>query len=317
MRRNERRQRMKFQKTLPHCTPRIGCNPLKRPALTWLALLLILLSSKTIRAAAAVKEPGGGVDPVLLTHPETAFVANFVAISVDQQPLANDAPEVLFQKSGPDADFIAEVWKDAQGHVVHQREVLFVKHDYGVVVDYLYGWKGSHKVSCTITMPAGGVNAERGLSRFNFGNGKEFRVQHLGQAGPLADPVVVNSAGGKEVSEEYRLTLPAPFASIFYGTRFGEAKIEYVQPSNPMVVKCKVTRPNGVIDEVGIAWEYRDQLHLGGNVLKGWAAVARKGPGVMTNIEIEPPRPVTPTASREAVSSGTEGSFLNISPKPR
>ncbi len=54
-----------------------------------------------------------------------------------------------------------------------------------------------------------------------------------------------------------------------------------------MVVKCKVTLPDGRIDEVGIAWEWRDQLHLGGKVMKGWAAVARKGPGAAGDIEIK------------------------------
>lgn len=276
---------------------------MKNRLLKVVALLALSLLNSGVRAANGFpdgQEPGGAVDLLLLTHPESAFcappagAANF-AISVDKQPVSYAAPEILFQKSGSDADFIAGVWKDAQGQVVHQREVLIVKPDYGVVVDYLYGWKGAHEVSCVVKLPAAEVKAERGSSRFQRGNGTDFIVQHLGLVASQADPAVSGSAGFSEVSDFYRLALPAPYASVIYTTRSGVTKVEYVQPSNPMVVKCKVTLSDGRIDEVGIAWEYRDQLHLGGKVLKGWAAVARKGPGVTTDIQIKPPRLETPT----------------------
>ncbi|MEI8233163.1 MAG: hypothetical protein WCH57_00590 [Verrucomicrobiota bacterium] len=258
------------------------------------ALILCVLStfSADIQAANGQQETVSAAATLLLTHPESAFVAppagvaNFV-VSIDHQPLPYDAPQILFQKFASDADFIAGVWKDAQGNVAHQREVLIVKPDYGVVVDHLYGWKSCHEVSCVVALPAGELKAEGGVHRFNLGSGKDFIVQYLGSSAPSADPTITSSAGFSSLSETYRLSLPAPFASVFYSGRSAAPKIEYIKPSNPMVVKCKVTLPDGRIDEVGIAWEWRDQLHLGGKVMKGWAAVARKGPGAAGDIEIK------------------------------
>ena len=265
-----------------------------------LALLASALSAADAHAASSLKEPASGIDPLLLTHPASAFLtktaarANFF-VRVDQQALSYEAPEIVFQKSGADADFIVGVWRDAQGNIVHQREVLIVKPDYGVVVDYLYGWKGAHEVSCVVKLPASEVKMDKGASQVDCGNGQGFTVQHLGAGLPLANPAIPSSPGSSAVSETYKLTLPAPFSSFFSKTQSVPPKMEFVQASNPMVVKCKVTLPDGRIDEVGIAWEARDQLHLGCKVLKGWAAVARKGPCASADIEIKAPLAVPPT----------------------
>jgi len=200
--------------------------------------------------------------------------------------LSYSSPEIVFQKSGAEADFIVGVWRDSQGKVVHQREVLIVKPDYGVVVDYLLGWKGNHEVACAIGIPSGGSVADTG-SNPAVGAG-ELAIQRLGLAKPApASEAASGPAGTHALAQTGPITLPAPIAWAFSRNQSGAPKFEPIQAANPMVVKCRVTLPGGSIDEVGIAWEFRDQLHLGGKVLKGWAAIARKGPGAGTDIEIK------------------------------
>ena len=76
---------------------------------------------------------------------------------------------------------------------------------------------------------------------------------------------------------------PAPIATVLFGwTGATTPKIEYVKP---MIVKFKVTFPDGRVDEIAVAWEAR-ALHLSGKEFKGWAACSRSGPAGMSSIEI-------------------------------
>jgi hypothetical protein len=265
-----------------------------------LAVSGLLFPSLTLEAIAQGTNTGTGTstgtgtnDASLLLHPEKAFVtpspeaANF-AISIDKQPLSYADPTILFRTNSDTSDFIAGVWKDPEGHVIHQREVLIVKPDYGVVVDYLYGSQ-EHEITCVTSLTAGSVKTENGATLFVQGDGKGLIVRHNSPDVPIAsictDPTTsspVPSALAR-LSEIYRLTLPSPFASVFCSSGASVPRFEYVKPANPMIVKCRVTMPDGRIDDVGIAWEARD-LHLGGKHFTGWAAVARQSPGGLGNL---------------------------------
>jgi hypothetical protein len=69
-------------------------------------------------------------------------------------------------------------------------------------------------------------------------------------------------------------------------------KVDYVKAVNPMVVKLKVTFPEGRTDEIVTAWEARS-LHIGKSEFNGWAVVLShdpEGPGATareSSIEIK------------------------------
>jgi len=250
-------------------------------------LLAIVLCLSAIQAGAQ-----NTPNAALLLHPEKAFLppstatANFV-VSVDGQPLSYAAPQILFFKTGSDADFIAGVWKDAAGKVVHQREVLIVKPDYGIVVDHIYGSQ-QHDVSSTVELDILKSKNEGNITLVSLKSGCEFAIQTLRPPESPISYIPSNPTDKRVPSETSRLTLPIPVAAVFFPITQPTAtlKIEFVKPTNPMIVKCKVTLAGGRVDEVGIAWESRE-LHLGGKAFKGWAAVLRQGPDSAGDIEIK------------------------------
>ncbi len=256
------------------------------------ALLVFHLLAIGLCLSAPLARAGNAADVSLLLHPEKAFVtsstatANF-AVSVDGKPLSYDAPQVLFEKTGGDADFIAGAWKDSAGKIIHQREVLIVKPDYGIVVDHLYGSQ-EHEVSRTVELAVLDIKSERNIAYASLKNGEKFTIQALRPPESRGNLFISGAADKRCLSETCRLTLPSPFTSVFFPCAQTPAapKIEFVKPANPMIVKCKVTFSGGRVDEVGIAWESRE-LHLGGKAFKGWAAVFRQGPGTAGNIEIK------------------------------
>jgi len=249
-------------------------------------LLAIVLSFSAMKA-----ETQNTPDVALLLNPEKAFltssatVANFV-VSVDGKPLSYATPQILFNKAAGNADFIAGAWKDAAGRTIHQREVLIVKPHYGIVVDHLYGSQ-EHEVSSAVELTVLDIKSNGNIAFANLNNGENFFIQSLRPPEFPVSSLLAGQDGMRVLTQTCRLNLPGPFASVFFpGAQSSSAlKIEFVKPANPMIVKCKVTFPDGRVDEVGIAWESRE-LHLGGKAFKGWAAILRQGPGAAGDIEI-------------------------------
>ena len=226
-------------------------------------LFCFLLAAASLRAEPAF-------DPLkLLLHPEAIFQANAAAMSnvalapeVDGKVLSVAAPRILFQQSNAHADFVAAAWDDAASKVIHQREVLFVKPDYVVVVDQVYG-NGPHTV--VRQMQASDSVTVKGID-----TSKEATAKQM---------IVLTS----------QVNLPAPFATILTNRgASGGLKIEMIKAHNPMIVKYKVTFPHGRTDEGGVAWESR-ALHLGSPEipLAGWAAWVEKQSGQVTTFEIK------------------------------
>ncbi len=226
-------------------------------------LFCFLLAAASVRA-----EPV--FDPLkLLLHPDATFLQGSpsspsitLSPEVDGKALSIAAPRILFQQSNAHADFVAAAWDDSAGKAIHQREVLFVKPDYVVVVDQVYG-SGPHTV--VRQMLASDSVTVKGID-----TSKEATAKQI-----LAFTSPTN--------------LPAPFATILTkpGTS-GGLKIEMIKAHNPMIVKYKVTFPNGRTDEGGVAWESR-ALHLSTPEipLAGWAAWVEKQSGQVTTFEIK------------------------------
>jgi hypothetical protein len=253
--------------------------------------ILPLLLRVSLAADPSTTDPSRDVGVTsLLTHPEQVFVtpsgdtANF-ALSLDAQPLSYDSPEILFQTNSDTTAFVAGAWKDSTGEVIHQREVLIVKPDYGIVVDHLYGSQ-QHEITSVTTMEAAKVREDGGMAVFTLGTGKEIITRHLVPAMPPTMLAGSEPHGTARVTETCRATLPSPYATAFFPGGASAPRFTFVKPSNPMIVKCSVALHDGRTDDVAIAWESRD-LHVAGKRLKGWAVVVRQGPGAGSDLEIK------------------------------
>lgn len=202
-----------------------------------------------------------------LLNPESALTGTAsrevaLAPRVDGTALSFAEPQILIHKDTAQAEFISAVWKDAAGLPLHQRDVFFVKPDYGVIVDYLYG-KGTHSIVRGWT-PA------------------HYRMQ------PIDLPVAAapRSTDGARVDFSSTVNAPAPIPTVFLASTAAAApKVEPIKPNNPMIVKFKVTYPDGRVDQVALGWEARP-LHLSGREFTGWAAVLRESPKATTSIEV-------------------------------
>jgi hypothetical protein len=241
--------------------------------------------------------------PDLLLHPEKELVGSIpvsapvtLVPTVDGQPISFSAPQILLQKSSGPAEFISAVWKGPDGKPLHSREVLVIKPDYEIVVDHLYGAVGDHSIVRNFVFPHGIISADALGAQMTLSDGKTFRVQanDTGHAELQAKPTEVglqNLASTKTLVFTSPAKLPLPVSTILASwTGSTEPKIEMVRAGNPLVVKFKVTFPNGRVDLVALAWESR-LLHLDEKMpdqkaFHGWAALWQRGPAGESTVEI-------------------------------
>ena len=191
-------------------------------------------------------------------------------------------PQVLIHKEEPRARFVSALWKGSASELPHQRNVLIVGSDYAVIVDYLY--RGGDKevtVDRLIHFTFGSASSQPSIDSEGAGclsstsdDGTSFRVQSLTPATVTLTP----DSPRKGVTFSTQSKLPVPVTTIMLAGKGGKApKVDYVKAVNPMVVKLKVTFPEGRTDEVAMAWEARP-LHLGKSEFNGWAAVLKHNP---------------------------------------
>jgi len=229
-------------------------------------------------------------DTQLLLRPESPWINP--ASNLDEATLAPKldggnaisfaSPQILIHKNTDQAEFISAVWKDAAGKLVHQRSVFVLKPDYAVLVDHIYS-AGQHTIVRSFAFPLSEATFDREGAQVALAGGKNFRVQGIDVVGAQATPTNANQA----VDLTTVIKTPAPIATALLSWTGGAApKVEFLKPSNPLVVKCKVTFPDGRIDFVAMAWENRAALHLNGKELKGWAACLRQTPTGTSQIEI-------------------------------
>jgi|GEM_PF-1879399 len=259
-------------------------------ALSFLGLLLMTIDPAPAWADASAMSVHG-----ILLHPESALIpppqrftgeqsknmkdSAFPALVVEAKPLSFLDPQILIEKYVLGAHFVSALWKGFSETVPHQRNVLIVESDYAVIVDYLYG--GGDKevavdrllnVDCLPASSQPSIDSEGVGWLFPTSDpGKSFRIQSLKPA------IVTLTSGslGKGVTLSSRSKFPVPVTTVMLASKGGKSpKVDYVKAVNPMVVKLKVTFPDGRIDEIAMAWEARS-LHIGKSEFNGWSALLR------------------------------------------
>jgi hypothetical protein len=121
-------------------------------------LLALLAWKGTLRAqdsaTAFLVHPEGAL-PGMGPGPDGATLAPLV----DGSALCFAAPQIAFYRNTGQAEFVSAVWNDGSGEALHQRDVLLIKPDYGVIVDYVHG-TGRHTVVRGFAFPSGTVTSD-------------------------------------------------------------------------------------------------------------------------------------------------------------
>ena len=220
-------------------------------------------------AAALIQKPESGL---LEYQPATGPT---LAPKIDGVEVSFAAPEILIDRTSGPVEFVAAIWKDEAGRPIHQREVLSVKPDYAMVVDYLYE-TGRHAVVRSFVFSAKATADRQGAQAIVEGD-KTLRVHALDGANAFLarNELVLSSSMAK----------PLPLATALVAGHGAPPKIETVKANNPMVVKGKITFADGRSDDIAVAWEVRP-LHMGAKKFNGWAVCLRHDPRGDNDVEI-------------------------------
>ncbi len=210
-------------------------------------------------------------------HPFCLFTSQDTTSSlsplIDGQalPFGEGGKHVLLYRNTHQAEFASAVWKDDSGHLVREREVLVIKPDYGVVVDFVYT-PGLHTTERSFTFyELKVVRDAQGAQAKLESPDRTVRVQAL-------EPVKVTpkaSISGPVTVFTSQATFPAAISTVFASWKEELApKIESIETKNPLLVRFKVTFPDGRIDEVALASESH-RLELNGRDFEAWAVCSR------------------------------------------
>ena len=275
---------------------------------------MLILSFRSFAALAGIlllglSAPLHALDacPQILLHPESALGLG-ESLSVQESGMSSpalvmggatlsfSAPQILLDKSTPEARFVSALWKEskeskgAPGQLAHQRNVLIVGKDYAVIVDYLYGAKDQPELELSrrqsfpghlLTTDAGGGQLPLDAFGPTPETGMFFRIQPL-------DPAIVSAITSPSAGVQFtsKMKLPAPVTTLMLVWNGEKAPVvESVKAVNPMVVKLRITFPDGRVDELALAWEARS-LHIGKSEFKGWAACLSHRPAGEQSLEI-------------------------------
>jgi hypothetical protein len=221
-------------------------------------------------------------EPLSRTYFRKSEAHNVVMIDDQEQPSPPQA-RLLSWHTSPDADFVSGDVAEPNG-ARHQRSVLFVRPDYWVVVDHVYG-AGDHQVSRLFHFPLGaGAVAKDNTVRTTFSSGTNLEITDLSAAGiQLRDGWVpvsgVKADKGQVAALVNRSSLPGVFCTVL--VPFQDAsklpKIERIATAQPSVCQLRLTFPDGQRDEMAIAGENRP-LQLDGKEAHGRAFCLRQGP---------------------------------------
>jgi hypothetical protein len=205
---------------------------------------------------------------------------NVVMIDGKEQPRAN--PQVLAWDVQDGAELA--VGRIAEGGMAHQRTVLFVKPDYWVVVDHLFG-EGEHEAARLFHFPldSGAAVDGAGAVATAFKRGMNIRVLAAdGAPAKLSEgwlPTGSATAARAPVAAlRTRGKLPLTLCTVL--TPFADAKslpkVERVQGGDPLTARLRVTFADGHADEIAIA-DAPKELSAGGKAARGRALLVRGG----------------------------------------
>ncbi len=204
---------------------------------------------------------------------------NVLMVDGRQQPAVD--PKVLAWHTSKDADFASgEIEGDG---LRHRRSVLFLRPDYWVVVDHVYG-TGTHEVTRLFHFPIGPVVTDGPVVRSAFPDGKNIAVHDASGARlemreglfPTTATQIDKTPVAAFVSN---VTLPAVLCTVLLP--FHDAKtlptVQAVAEEDALRVHLKLLFPGGQTDEV-VAAPDAVPLTLGATQAMARALCARTGP---------------------------------------
>jgi hypothetical protein len=205
---------------------------------------------------------------------------NILTVDGKEQPSAD--PLLLAWHSSPEADFGSA--RIEQGAVRHQRSVLFVKPDYWVVVDHVFGTDlDRHEVTRLFHFPIANVETEGKIIRTTFHEGTNLQIQAVDDSRIRIAKgwLPVGPAEAKEAPVAaivWRDQLPATLCAVL--TPFGDAKmlptITQIQ-DDPGILHIRVAAPSGQTDDIAFAFDPVN-LRIVDTAGKGRVVLVRKGP---------------------------------------
>ena len=225
--------------------------------------------------------------PLSAQYLRKSLAHNVVLVDEQEQPQSD--PKLLAWATTEEADLAAGEITD--GKLTHRRSVLFVRPEYWVVVDHLWGRPepgsrdtGEHNITRLFHFPLVGVEADARSARSQFPEGPNILVSPVDDA-RLEMRKGWIPTGGATAQEApvaalvRRATLPVALCTVLLPfTQPGDLPdIARLDTGDPMVFGVRLRFGDGQVDEIAIAPEPRG-LKLGEHAAAGRALVVREGP---------------------------------------
>ena len=229
------------------------------------------------------------VDPGTYSYDEPLHRRYFVkseahnVLLVDEMDQPHVDPVLLTWKSNDRIDFASgEIADDAQGFR-HRRNVLFVKPDYWIVVDHVFGGD-ERKLTRLFHFPLVDVVFEGQTAHTDFPEGTNIAVTALDDSNLEMRqgwiPTSGDTADQSPVAAFVNQTdLPVAVGTVLipYVEKDALPAITVVENNDPLIMTIRLEFPDGQVDKISIAPDITD-LILDGETVPGRAICARNGP---------------------------------------
>ena len=229
-------------------------------------------------------------EPLSRTYFRTSEAHNVLLIDGQEEPSPPQA-KILAWHADAASDFVAGDLQEPDGGR-HQRSIFFVRPNYWVVVDHVFG-HGEHEIRRRFHLPLGAAATVQDQTvRTGFATGTNLEITDLSHAEVrMEDGWVPTSMAtaekGQVVTLVNRVKLPAVFCTVL--TPFDELrqlpKFERVDADDPLVIKVRSTFPDGRHDDLAVAAEDRP-LQLDGKESHGRAFGVKSEAGSQTEMRV-------------------------------
>ena len=202
---------------------------------------------------------------------------------IDGQEQIQSDPKLIAWSVTSEADFACGEIADEKAGLRHRRSVLFVKPDYWVVVDHVFG-EGEHELTRLFHFPLVEVQSDGNCARTKFAEGQNILVAGA-DGGQLEMRKGWIPTGGATAEEApvaafvNRCKLPAALCTVL--VPFDEEgqlpEIETVSAGGPLVIGLRLSFADGQEDEIAISAE-PTEIRLGKHHVEARALCVRMGP---------------------------------------
>ena len=219
--------------------------------------------------------------PLSGTYFRKSEAHNVLLIDGQEQPRCD--PEVLAWAVTHDTDFAAGEIEYTDRNLRHRRSVLFVRPDYWVVVDHVFG-EGERELTRQFHFPRVDVATDERSARTRFEEGTNILVTVADDARVEMREGWIPTGGATAERSPMavfmsRATLPAAVAAVLapFEDREQLPRVTALPGEHPLVTALRVEFPDGQVDEIAIAPETMD-LTLGEHTGTARALCVRTGP---------------------------------------